>query len=134
MAIYQKNAILPLRTMAPRGCPQCAGEEPGLPRRPFLWRTIRGALGARGALGHFWKTPAVIYRGHPFGSLSLVTRDIPEEHSSMGAGLAATLAATLAARVVPSAVYGPQGGGWICRVLEARSPPHPEGPGRSRES
>ena len=109
MPICQKFALLPLRNMAPRGCPQCAGapgEEPGLPRRPFLWRTIRGALGARGALGRFWKTPAVIYRGHPFGSLSLVTRDIPEEHSSMGAGLAATLAATLAARVVPSAVYG----------------------------
>ena len=102
----KKNALLPLRNMAPRGCPQCAGEEPGLLRTPFLWRTIRDALGARGALGHFWKTPAVIYRGHPFGSLSLVTRDIPEEHSSMGAGLAATLAATLAARVVPSAVYG----------------------------
>ena len=106
MAIRQKIALLRLRNMAPRGCPQCAGEAPGLLRRPFLWRTIRDALGARGALGHFWKTPAVIYRGHPFGSLSLVTRDIPEEHSSMGAGLAATLAATLAARVVPSAVYG----------------------------
>ena len=67
------------------------------------WRT--GAM-LTGALGHFWKAPSMIYRGHPFGSLSLVTRDIPEEHSSMGAGLAATLAATLAARVVPSAVYG----------------------------
>ncbi len=59
-----------------------------------------------GALGHFWKAPSVIYRAHPFGSLALVTRDIPGEHASLGAGLAATLAATLAAGVMPSAVYG----------------------------
>ena len=41
------------------------------------WRT--GAM-LTGALGHFWKAPSVIYRGHPFGRLFLVTRDIPGEH------------------------------------------------------